>query len=105
MSAVAFDTLKFAQSLRDKANFSPTQAEGISQAFSEAIAGQLATRSDLMNLATKDDISVLKDELKRLDGKIESSKSETLRWIVGAIGFQTIAVMGTVFALVRFFLR
>ena len=105
MSAVAFDTLKFAQSLRDKANFSPTQAEGISQAFSEAIAGQLATRSDLMNLATKDDISTLKDELKRLDAKIGSSKSETLRWIVGAIGFQTIAVMGTVFGLVRFFVR
>jgi hypothetical protein len=105
MSAVAFDTLKFAQSLRDKVNFSPTQAEGISQAFSEAIAGQLVTRSDGMNLATKDDISSLKDQLKRLDGKIESSKSETLRWIVGAIGFQTIAVVGTVFALVRFFVR
>jgi hypothetical protein len=52
MNAVAFDTLKFAQALRDKANMSPTQAEGISQAFSEAIAGQLATRDDLANLAT-----------------------------------------------------
>ena len=105
MSAVAFDTLKFAQSLRDKANFSPTQAEGISQAFSEAIAGQLATRSDLINLATKDDISALKDELKRLDGKIESSKSETLRWIVGAIGFQTLVMVGTVFGLARLFVH
>lgn len=93
MSAVAFDTLKFAQNLRDKANFSPSQAEGISQAFSEAIAGQLATPADLINLATKDDVSAVKDELKRLEGKIEASKSETLRWIVGAIGFQTIAMM------------
>jgi hypothetical protein len=105
MSAVAFDTLKFAQNLRDKANFSPSQAEGISQAFSEAIAGQLATRDDLINLATKDDVSAVKDELKRLEGKIEASKSETLRWIVGAIGFQTIAMMGTGFGLVRFFVH
>jgi hypothetical protein len=94
MSAVAFDTLKFAQNLRDKANFSPTQAEGISQAFSEAIAGELATRADLINLATKDDVSAVTDELKRLESKIEASKSETLRWIVGAIGFQTIAGHG-----------
>jgi hypothetical protein len=79
MSAVAFDTLKFAQ-------------------FSEAIAGQLATPDDPINLATKDDVSAVKDELKRLESKIEASKSETLRWIVGAIGFQTIAMMGTVFA-------
>src|SRR5271156_6245638 len=93
MANVAFDTLKFAQNLRDKANFSPAQAEGVSQAFSEAIAGQLATRDDLINLATKDDVSTVKDELKRLESKIEASKSETLRWIVGAIGFQTIAMM------------
>ena len=102
MSAVAFDRLKFAQNLRDKANFSPSQAKRISQAFSEAIAGQSATRDDLINLATKDDVSAVKDELKRLEGKVEASKSETLRWIVGAIGLETIAMMGTVFGLVRF---
>src|ERR1700685_3557216 len=59
MSAVAFDTLKFAQNLRDKANFSPAQAEGVSQAFSEAITDQLATRGDLTVLATKDDLAPL----------------------------------------------
>jgi Protein of unknown function (DUF1640) len=64
MNAVAFDTLKFAQALRDKANLSPTQAEGISQAFSEAIAGQLATRDDLANLATKDDLAALRSATK-----------------------------------------
>ena len=60
MALATFDTLKFAQ-------------------FSEAIAGQLATRAELINLATKDDVSAVKDELKRLEGKIEASKSETLR--------------------------
>ena len=64
MNAVAFDTLKSAQALCDKANLSPTQAEGISQAFSEAIAGQLATRDDLANLATKDDLAALRSATK-----------------------------------------
>ena len=165
MNAVAFDTLKFAQNLRDKANFSSAQAEGLSEAFSEAISGQLVTRADLIALATKDDMSALKDDIsglkddvsalkddvselktdvselktdvstlktdvsmlkddvsalkfdlaavkgsvsavkddvRRVEGKIDASKVETLRWIVGAIGFQTIAMMATVFGLVRF---
>jgi hypothetical protein len=226
MSAVAFDTLKLAQDLRDKANFSPTQAEGMAHALSEAITDQLASRADLTLLATKDDLAALgklmkgdlaaleksmkgdlatlekslkgdlsmleksmkgdlstleksmkgdlatleksmkgdlatlenstrvdltalgnwmkddlvalekstkddfaalgkstkdevtglarelaafrietKGDLARLETKIESSKSETLRWMVGAIGFQTLAVMGTVFGLVRFFVH
>jgi hypothetical protein len=127
MNAVAFDTLKFAQALRDKANLSPTQAEGISQAFSEAIAGQLATRDDLANLATKDDLAALrgatKDDLAalrtdlaglrtdvnmleakieaKIDVKIEASKSEIIKWMFGTIGFQTIIVLGAVVALAR----
>jgi hypothetical protein len=125
MNAVAFDTLKFAQALRDKANLSPTQAEGISQAFSEAIAGQLATRDDLANLATKDDLAALRSATKddmtalrgdlaalrtdvnileakieaKIDAKIEASKSEIIKWMFGTIGFQTIIVLGAVVAL------
>jgi hypothetical protein len=125
MNAVAFDTLKFAQALRDKANLSPTQAEGISQAFSEAIAGQLATRDDLANLATKDDLAALRGATKddmtalrtdlaalrtdvntleakieaKIDAKIEASKLEIIKWMSGTIGFQTIIVLGAVVAL------
>jgi len=129
MSAVAFDTLKFAQTLRDKANFSPTQAEGISEAFSAAIAGQLATRADLAGLATRDDLANLatkeelaklatkeefanlaanmatKVDLARLEVKIEGLRSETGKWIVGAVGFQTLATVATVFGFVRFFVH
>ena len=124
MSAVAFDTLKFAQTLRDKANFSPAQAEGISQAFSEAITDQLATRGDLADLATKEDlrkaISDLerattddiadvrkeigafrlqtKDDFARLEVKIEATRSEILRWMFG----QTLLILGAVLAIGRF---
>jgi hypothetical protein len=133
MSAVAFDTLKFAQ-----ANFSPAQAEGVSQAFSEAITDQLATRGDLADLATKADIGDLrkemgafrlqakgdiaelrtgtkddiadlrremaafrlqwKEDLARLEVKIESTRSEILRWMFG----QTLLILGAVLAIGRF---
>jgi hypothetical protein len=106
--SVAFDTLKFAQNLRDKANFSPEQAEGVSQAFSEAITGQLATRSDLADLATKDEITDLrkemgvfrlqtKEDFARLEVKIEATRSEILRWMFG----QTLLILGAVLAIGR----
>ena len=120
MSAVAFDTVKFAQNLRDKANFSPAQAEGVSQAFSEAITDQLATRGDLADLATKADMAALsaatkddiadvrkemgafrlqvKDDFARLEVKIESTRSEILRWMFG----QTLLILGAVLAIGRF---
>lgn len=47
MSTVAFDTLKFAQTLRDKAKLTPEQAEGISEAFANATGEQLVTRDYL----------------------------------------------------------
>lgn len=53
MSAVAFDTLKFVQRLK-KAGFSEEQAEAQAEAFVEAVD---------MNLATKQDLKDLKNEL------------------------------------------
>ena len=47
MSAVTFDTLKFARALQDKAKLSAEQAEGVAEAFAEATGEQLATKSDL----------------------------------------------------------
>ena len=52
MSAVAFDTLKLARTLRDTAHMSQEQAEGISNALAEAMSGaELATKSDIRELA------------------------------------------------------
>lgn len=55
MSVVAFDTLKFAQTLRDKAKLTPEQAEGISQAFADATSEQMATKADIAIIETKID--------------------------------------------------
>ena len=108
MSAVAFDTLKFAQNLRDKANFSPAQAEGVSQAFSEAITDQLATwgTSPIWRRRTTSPTSEGngrlqasgKGDFARLEVKIELTRSEILRCMFG----QTLLILGAVLAIGRF---
>ena len=108
MSAVVFDTLKFAQTLRDKAKFSPEQAEGLSEAFAQASADQLATKTDVGDLRSelKAEIAGVRSDLRevesRLETKIESVKADILKWMFGTIGFQTVVILGAVFALSRF---
>jgi hypothetical protein len=101
VSAVAFDTLKFAQTLRDKAKFTPEQAEGLSEAFAQASADQLATKSDISGLRS-DLRSDLREAELRLEAKIEATRAEILKWMFGTIGFQTIVILGAVLALSRF---
>ncbi len=99
--SVAFDTLKFAQTLREKAKFTPEQAEGLSEAFAQASADQLATKSDIADLR-----SDLRATELRLEAKIETAtlaaKAEILKWMFGTMGFQTIVILGAVLALNRF---
>jgi hypothetical protein len=62
MSTVSFDTLKFAQTLRDKAGVPQPQAEGMAEAFAEATGEQIATKADLkeLELSLKGDMALLK---------------------------------------------
>ena len=66
----AFDTLKFAQTLRDKAKLSPEQAEGISQAFAEATSDQLATKADISDVGAE--IAGLRSDLGREIGGLRA---------------------------------
>lgn len=91
MSVVALDTLKLARSLREKAKLSPDQAEGFADAIAEALQGDLATKAD---------VNEAKLELK---AEIERTKSELVKWTLGAIGFQTVAIFGAVLTLARAF--
>jgi hypothetical protein len=61
---------------------------------------QAATKEDIARLqaATKTDLREM--ELK-IEAKLESFKSEIVRWMFGTIGFQTIVVVGGVVALAR----
>ncbi|MEE7438610.1 hypothetical protein [Methylobacterium oryzae] len=82
MAAVAFDTLKFARTLREKAKLSPEQAEGLADAMAEALQGDLVTKADLR-------------------AELADTRSEIVRGVAGLIGFQTLAVIGAVVALAR----
>lgn len=56
MTAVPFDTLKYARKLRD-AGVPPDQAEGMADALVDSMAASdLATKSDLQHFATKSDL-------------------------------------------------
>ena len=104
MNALAFDTLKFAQTLRDKAKFTQEQSEGIASAIAEATTDQLATKADIRELKSE-----LKAEMRemehRLEKKIESLRSDGLKWIIGSIGFQTIVIVTTVITLIHLIAR
>ena len=101
MTTLAFDTLKFAQTLRDKAKFTQEQSEGLAFAISDATSDQLATKADLKDLRIELKFDMREMEM-RLDTKIETLRSDVLKWIVGSIGFQTLVILGAVITLARF---
>ncbi len=125
MTAVAFDTLKFARTLRDKAKLSPEQAEGLADAMVEVLDGNLATKTDIrelrgdiqevrgdiealkiqtradieaLKLTTKSDIEALRPTTK---ADIEALRSEMMKWMFGTVGLQTIVILGAVITLAR----
>ena len=120
-----FDTLKFARALREGGQFTPDQAERLSDALSDAVAGEVVSRADLGATEAKlvrqiDDLEGKLDhglkevrsdlrteikgvqaEIKGVEAKIEAAKADTLKWIVGIIGFQSVAIIGAAIVLAR----
>ncbi len=82
MTAVAFDTLRFVRTLREKAKLPPEQAEGLADAMAEALQGDLVTKSDLR-------------------AELAETRADIIRWVAGLIGFQTLAILGAVLAFVK----
>ena len=125
MTTLAFDTLKFAQTLRDKAKFTQEQSEGLAIAIADATSDQIATQAEInqldgdlrsdfqrvdtsvqrLDFSMKAEISTMKADMRatesRLEAKIESLRSDVLKWIVGSIGFQTLVILGAVVTLAR----
>ena len=73
MSAIAFDTLKFAKRLKE-AGFTEQQAEALADAEAEFIGQNLATKRDIADV--KRDIKelevTLRKEIKQLEGTLHS---------------------------------
>jgi hypothetical protein len=95
VSVLVFDTHDFVRRLHD-AGFSETQAEVLTRLQQESVnaaleqvhSSEVATKQDLREteLALKHDLREM--ELK-LELKIADTKSELIRWIVGAGFLQT----------------
>lgn len=92
MAAVAFDTLKLAQRL-EAAGLPGQQAQDVARALSETI-GEAAVTREYLDLR-------LAEISARLEGKIAEARSETVKWVFGAVGLQTLAVLGGVADLLR----
>jgi multidrug resistance efflux pump len=95
----------------DIAKLQAATREDIARVHEDIAKLQAATKEDIAKLqaATKEDIAKLQASTKtdlremelKIDAKLESAKSEIVKWMFGTIGFQTIVVVGAVVALAR----
>ena len=110
MTALLFDTLRLSRILRDKGHFTPEQAEALAEALSEATQSDLATKGDLAAVRTeiaevRTEIAELRTQLKteiaELRTEMAEIRADLLKWIIGAIGFQTVVILGALVSLLR----
>lgn len=96
MNAIAFDTHAVVKELT-AAGFGEVQAEAVTSVV------RRAREVDISEPATKTDTALLKAELDRMATKADLSeaKADILKWMSGAIGFQTLVVIGAVAGLYK----
>ena len=120
MAAVAFDTLKLARKLRDSAEMTQVQAEGVADALAEAMSGaELATKSDINEVKSelKHDIrelelkiDALSDRtdarfemvLERIDRRAAETDTRIYRYALAAIGAVVVSFFGAATAIIRY---
>jgi hypothetical protein len=105
MSPVVFDTLKLAQRL-EEAGLPPKQAQDIASALGETIGDAVVTREylDLRLGEMRGELDLRLGEIRTgMATKVElaEAKGEILKWMFGAVGVQTFAILGGVAALFR----
>ena len=89
MSAITFDTLKYVERL--KAAGLPEQH---AKAEAEALRDALGDMVEMRNLATKEDVSILRAEI---ESRISDAKADIVKWMAGLL----LAQAGLVTALVK----
>ncbi|MBY0431222.1 MAG: CCDC90 family protein [Rhodospirillales bacterium] len=105
-NVVPFDTLALALALRDEAGFDQKQAEGTARVLSRLLVADLATKADIVPLATKSDIEARLATTKAdLEVRIAETKSDLLKSIVGmliaAVTVNSAVVLGAMFGLAK----
>lgn len=79
MSAITFDTLKFARTLKD-AGVPVEQAEAFANAFRDATSDELVTR-DYLNARIAD-----------VETRVEAAKADIIKWMAGLLIAQAAVV-------------
>jgi hypothetical protein len=79
MSAITFDTLKFARALKD-AGIPDDQAEAFANAFRDATSEELVTR-DYLNSRIAD-----------VETRVEAAKADIIKWMAGLLIAQAAVV-------------
>ncbi|MGQ0591203.1 MAG: hypothetical protein ACT4QB_00765 [Gammaproteobacteria bacterium] len=106
MTAIAFDTLKFAKRLKD-AGFTEQQAETLAAAEAEFIDENLATKRDLKELevALKRDIKelevALKRDIKELEVALKRDMKELEYGMTIKLGAMMVVAVGAIAALAK----
>jgi hypothetical protein len=112
MLAVAFDTLKLVQRLRDEVKFPPEQAEKAASVLADTFTDWQTS----INLATHDDIERLDPRMtetiqrldtrimettqrleERIESRIAEKSAETIKWVVG----MSVAQAGLIIAVLK----
>lgn len=79
MSAINFDTLKFARTLKD-AGIADNQAEAFANAFGDATSEELVTR-DYLNSRIAD-----------VETRVEAARADIIKWMAGLLIAQAAVV-------------
>jgi hypothetical protein len=83
------------------------QARGTAAALAETMTGGVATATDVAaaRAEVREGEVRLRGEIResesRLRIEIAELRSEILKWVIGAIGFQTVIIIGAVAGLIR----
>jgi hypothetical protein len=76
--AMIYDTLKLAEQLEQEAGFDAQRARAMARILAENTGGNVATREDLRDLATKGDLQAVKEQIQDIRGDIR-----VLYWMTG----------------------
>jgi hypothetical protein len=104
MSVVLFDTHAFVKRLT-AAGMPEAQAEVLADEQARLIDERLATKADIAGLAAAMDSLAAKLEgfatKESVKADLAEAKSDILKWAFGAIGFQTLVLLGAIVALAK----
>jgi hypothetical protein len=121
VNALSFDTLAYARRM-EAVGFTRAQAEAMAEEQAKLIDERLATKADIelvrrdiesLRQSTKTEIESLRQSTKadieplRLIARVDLRKATTdiLTWTIGALGLQTLVILGAIVTLAKVLLH